>query len=138
MQHFINWPHTDIPPRDQTHAFTLMRHLTQNRQRWKQCNWYHVRNKLHVTPFQHMQHTVHHLMTLTRKVNLSWISNNLRSSSVHAWNHTPASIPHRHHHPEASTIFFSYSMQNATNHTCPILSSLHSFFKIAEFNISTK
>jgi len=59
-----------------------------------------------------VQHIAHHRITLQRKENLSLISNNLQSTSVCAQNHTPASISNRYHHPEVSTIFSSYSIQN--------------------------
>jgi len=80
-----------------------------------------------------VQHIAHHCINLQRKENLSLISNNLQSTLVCAQNHTPASISNRYHHPEVSTIFSSYSMQNPRSsiqkttrilsHSCPIHSS---------------
>lgn len=112
--------------------------------KWKQCNWYHIRNTLVLILQAHTTYcTPSHNPTKGGKKKRSWISNNLHNTSVCAQNHTPASISNRYHHPKVSTIFSSYSTQNpkmfhTTNHMHSHPFSPHSFFKPVQFNIFTK
>jgi len=110
--------------------------------KWKQCNWYHIRNTLVLILQAHTTYcTPSH--NPTRWGGIILISNNLHSASACAQNCILASISNRYHHPKVSTIFSSYSMQNpktfrTTNHMHSLPFSPHSFFRPVEFNIFTK
>lgn len=91
--------------------------------KWKQCNWYHIRNTLVLILQSHTTYcTPSHNPTEKKKIILDFHQSTMPQC---AQNHTPASISNRYHHPTVSTLFSSYSMQNPkTFHTTNHMHSL--------------